>query len=504
MSLFLSDRLTGWSFECLTDSAGKRPPEGGIVLRAVRHQQHNFARDLRLIGLRIVVQEVDAQGRVTDRDRTSRFFPLSTSFFKVGELQVLAPEKTLVPNPVTGSPFLYLRGSDDALLFKSFFVDPKRGDAAGYGVRAHYRMHDSVFAQWPNPEYKGLEIDQIFLFSPYAGVPPHEPTKSLTAARCHPMTKFSFSPNDGCDKRKAFQRIESIRFDYRLHLYIDRFDRVGDNSLANQLGNSAGLFRDNRSPNLVGGLGVADVVFDAIEKPLVLEVIAPGLTNGFAEYSSGKETVKCWDNVHWWGSRGAGKPIISAPGAFHAGHMHWRWGAENIPFFFVPEVHTSAAPPAVLAHPLVGAAAERSMVDPAIWMQSIRLAVVKNEPSLDPNQPDVALSSLSKDDWASLFDPGLKRGPADIYDGADLVLWLSIEVPREIVVAGVAWSPSRPVATPEATYRAGAAGTVFQHGLFFPHDPEQGGIFTGSTEPEHWPDDPDQIREAKKWFRPAG
>jgi hypothetical protein len=31
--------------------------------------------------------------------------------------------------------------------------------------------------------------------------------------------------------------------------------------------------------------------------------------NGFAEYSSGKETVKCWDNVHWWGSRGADKPI---------------------------------------------------------------------------------------------------------------------------------------------------------------------------------------------------
>jgi hypothetical protein len=32
-----------------------------------------------------------------------------------------------------------------------------------------------------------------------------------------------------------------------------------------------------------------------------------------------------WDNIHWWG--GYKKfHIPSAPEAFHAAHLHWRWG----------------------------------------------------------------------------------------------------------------------------------------------------------------------------------
>ncbi len=55
-----ADPVTGWSFECVTDSAGK-PPNGGLVLRDIRHDGHNFAKDVRVIGLVIEVEHVTGE-----------------------------------------------------------------------------------------------------------------------------------------------------------------------------------------------------------------------------------------------------------------------------------------------------------------------------------------------------------------------------------------------------------------------------------------------------------
>lgn len=43
--------------------------------------------------------------------------------------------------------------------------------------------------------------------------------------------------------------------------------------------------------------------FDAVEELIVLELITPGLANGFPKFSTkvgGKSVdVRCWDSVHW-------------------------------------------------------------------------------------------------------------------------------------------------------------------------------------------------------------
>ncbi len=69
------------------------------------------------------------------------------------------------------------------------------------------------------------------------------------------------------------------------------------------------------------------------------------------------------------------------------------------------------------------------LVDPNIWIQTLRFAIVKNEAGLDPIK-GAAPTALSKDNWASLFDPGLGWSPADINhsgNGEDIVLWFSTD-----------------------------------------------------------------------------
>ena len=88
MSGFLSDATTGWSFECDTapeedpTSDVEHPPHGGLVLRDIRHRDNNFARSMRLIGMRLTVAEVDPSGAVTKRK--SQFVLLDPATFTVG------------------------------------------------------------------------------------------------------------------------------------------------------------------------------------------------------------------------------------------------------------------------------------------------------------------------------------------------------------------------------------------------------------------------------------
>src|SRR4029450_576365 len=83
---------------------------------------------------------------------------------------------------------------------------------------------------------------------------------------------------------------EPIGFAYRLHLYVDRHHNTATNATLRQLGNQAGVFAD--SDNILATIvqagavglwnwslstGVSSGAFDAVEKPVVLEITAPGL-----------------------------------------------------------------------------------------------------------------------------------------------------------------------------------------------------------------------------------
>ena len=61
------DVATGWSFECLTDPSG--PLDGGWCCRS-RHDGHNFARDIRNIGVWFELERLDGLGRSLSRTKT--------------------------------------------------------------------------------------------------------------------------------------------------------------------------------------------------------------------------------------------------------------------------------------------------------------------------------------------------------------------------------------------------------------------------------------------------
>ena len=99
-----------------------------------------------------------------------------------------------------------------------------------------------------------------------------------------------------------------------------------------QLGNQAGLFADSDSTlgtGIVGlgsslinrskSAGVTSGSFEGVEKPLLFEVATQGLVKGFPVYSkpgpqSSMVKVRCWDNIHWWGARGPGAPMMMYQG----------------------------------------------------------------------------------------------------------------------------------------------------------------------------------------------
>lgn len=510
----LSDPTTLWSFECVTDGAGSAPV-GGLVLQEVRHDGHNFAKDIRLVGFWIEIETVEPSGTVTKKER--KFGVLGAAPFTAAKVQLLTP--IAIMHPVTKSVFKFLKEADDALAFSAYFKSGS--DYVGYGVRVDY-SDPNYFAGFANCERKGLSISQIFLFSPMGNSPVHEPSGGLHAARCHPMVKFDCSDNGAVDKTKTYTRLGSIRFDYRLHLFLDS-QLSGPNASTDPPGNNAGLFRDSDAQGVIGAvlaggantvwnlsraLGFSKTAFDAVEKPLVVEVTAPGLAKGFPLFSPTPNGpgVRAWDNVHWWGARGQGKPMVSTPGAFHAAHLHWRWGAASgIPVLAGqagnPRFQGTGAPAAAIGHPALGGA-WGPVIDPAIWIQSIRVAVAKNRPKLDPNA-GAAASALSADDWKTVWDPGVGK-PADIYDGADIVLWFSVEVHREVTVPGYAvFEPPAYRTVPTTSYTTVPRGVVFNHGLFFAHAPEVTGLKVGSTDPLHWPRSVAAVRGAATWFRPA-
>ena len=448
---------------------------------------------------------------------------LDSATFMVSTIAILTPKA--VSNPKTSRTFDYLRESDTALEFTEYFKEPG-GNYVGYGVSAKFDA-PALLSSSPNCVYAGLSLEQIFLFSRYGNSMKHEPSGGLSAARFHPMVRYSFSKNPAYDDKKQYTRVSSIRFDYRLHLFLDRHYDLATNASLAQIGNQAGMFADSDTASGTVGASFASGVwnifkkntvatalsrgaFDAVEKPVVLEATAPALAKGFSIFTTlaggVPVNVRCWDNVHWWGSRGPGAPLISAPGAFHCAHLHWRWGAATklgAGAGSDPRFNPSTWPAGMPVHPAVKGM-WGPLVDPDIWIQTLRIAIVKNDPKFDPNR-GVAPNALSKPDWKSLFDPGLRATPADISAGDDIVLWYSAEVHSEVTVPTSSTNALPPSFStpPPPTYASKPSGTVFIHGLFFAHDAEKTGFTVGSTDPAYRPASEASIRGARAWFRSA-
>jgi len=104
----------------------------------------------------------------------------------------------------------------------------------------------------------------------------------------------------------------------------------------------------------------------------------------------------------------------------------------------------------------------------------------------------VTLESLCREDWSTLFT-GDHAAPHNIEAGADIVLWYSAEVWRQVQVSG--------------SYIAGLSppATVFLHGVFFAHDAEQTSVTTpiGPTTAEFRPREHAAIVSGHDWGRLA-
>lgn len=505
MTLNFSDPATGWSFEC-PDSSGK-PYTGGLTLKNIRHHSNNFARDIRLIGIRLRVSDFDNTGQPSIPKNV--FVSLDPPNFKSTEIQELRPSALAAPQTaaerasLTTSSFMdRLKNASDKLLSLGSYFKDASGNYNGYGVRADYTADPTLFSQWPNCEVSGLTIGQTFLFSTYGMSPPHEPGSVLMAARCHPLTTYKFTLNSSVQQWSPIRQILSIRFDYRLYFALDAVPNSPSGGLAQRAQpwpNNAGLFRDNDTlavgsllsaaaasfvdPALASSANSA-AAFAAVEKQLILEVAAPGQRLGLSKQGS----VTCWDNIHWWGNRGSG-PMISAPGAFHAAHMHWRWGSagSSIPHGRAAFPGDTSGRPSGLTGVGTGGSL---LVDPRIWVQSIDVAVAKDDPSRDPEGYGVIRESLSKEDWKTLFT---SRAAADISAGANIVCWYSVEVQF----------PRSSSQLPQLSVPQQLEGTVFVHGIFFAHNAEQTGLTIGDTRPQHWPRNEGSIRSSGQWVRDA-
>ncbi|HEY2053638.1 MAG TPA: hypothetical protein VGH14_06855 [Solirubrobacterales bacterium] len=513
MAISFSDPETGWSFDCDTGTGGGAPP-GGLVLRNIRHRSNNFARDLRLIGIRLKVAELDPSGNTLSTKNV--LVTLDSTSFSGGQIQELKPSSTTAPAvPGAGGTFLdRLKSSADEMrLLKSYFNDAA-GNYTGYGVRADYTSEPALLAAFTNCEIGGLKVSEIFLFSNYGNTPPHEPSTTLLAARCHPMCSYKMSLNASVDRTKNFQRVESIRFDYRVHLSVDSVLASGSTAAAFPKSNDAGLFRDNDSAAAFTGAGSAirhlsasrafsAAAFAAVEKNLVLEVTAPGLARGISMYKDTEGEHWTWDNVHWWGDRGGGT-MISTPGAFHAAHMHWRWGAAGTAVRkTIPVIDTTGRPKELVENKEIADAVKGSLlVDPQIWIQTIQVAVTEDDAAIDPDK-GVGAAKLCAEDWASPFK-GMRAAPREISGGADIVCWYSTEVHRGYTSPAYStisvWPPGKDH-HPPVNFFSKLEGTVFLHGIFFAHEPEVTGLQVGSTEALYWPRSAATIRSAAKWFR---
>jgi hypothetical protein len=267
----------GWTFETELDDLAGAPAPSGLALRNVRHDGHNFAQDIRLIGLWVTLEHIDTKGKVLSTEK--KFIEVSEKHFQVDTVRTIDPKPvTSVSKRVISRTFDYLKSSQSGLRISDYFQDDNANYMA-YGLRANYAA-PALFAnlQLDNCDRAGLSIEQTLLLSRYGNDPPHEPSGGLSAARCHPMIAYKLIPNPTRDWSKPFVRVASLRFDFRLHLYLDTYlkDKTAT-GLYNA--NQAGLFADSHTDG-TGLRAVYPVFAEDLESAKVDPLDLPGCLPG--------------------------------------------------------------------------------------------------------------------------------------------------------------------------------------------------------------------------------
>jgi hypothetical protein len=436
---------------------------GGLVLKAVKHDGFRLAEDIRVTRV-----WVDTDLNSSSSSPNLRNFVLNSS-----ELPAIR-EPRLILSSELQSP--------------SRFFDMYRNM---FGLEVLYASAEPYLKGTSNE--CDITVKQQYLFGDYGKDPPHEPGAVLDATRLFPLLSFSFPRV--VDTLKPFPRY--FRADYRLNIDLDNIDeealRRGAPLSTPTVDNKAGIFRDHEDlPGLFGiGVTVArglldvrtlDQLFAAFEKPLKFEIASYGLVADVVHrrplFPNPRHT---WDNIHIWPSmRDASKPFaseaISTPGAFHALHCHWRWGAVAGD----PEARGNLLPAAGnrsftgFNQRLVGASrAGGSLVDTRVPEQNLQFAVTKNDAvewtkERNPSEPD----------FRSLFTDR-RRKPDLIERGGDLVLWMCWEAFRGDgrYVNSDPWE-----------------GTLFVNGIYFAHNKDKTPIAAtaGGAYREGWNPEPKQ------------
>jgi hypothetical protein len=463
-------------------------PRGGIVLRDMRHHVFSWAKQARVIGIWV--------------------FPRDTKRFQPKFLTLGPPDFEQTPH-FAGKPSepWSIERTWPGLAPKPFHVFNTISE-----LTAQFISRGPLFEDGRGKS-GFLTVRQQILFTDYSNSPSHEPAGSVpggavTATRFFPLLSFEYT-DDGY--------VNSIRADFYVHLRLDGSVDASlapstYNSLNRAFPNQAGVFKDDDSQlgpfrQMSSGEQDLQFAFDALEKPIKTEICSLGLVHGskslrlppnsllsvLDEQDQNEKGIESgregWDNIHWWGSRGKGNPIISAIGAFHAGHLHWRWAIQ------------AQQLPRSIAGQFRGINPDRGgpLLDPQLPDQTVRFAIAKHSDKRDPDAKDLA--DLSKTSFSELFHRNNYPSPSPINlpdsfgnEGANIVLWFSTEAyPRG---AGVRLLSTAPPSL--------FGGTLFVHGFFFAHEAEPspwtlGAIKTGSTTPEEW-DSPD----VGKWLRLAG
>lgn len=465
--------------------------KGGLVIQTVSHLPYRLANDIRLTSIWVNPDDENKkQIHLGDND----FFSIDNK------------DNYETSSEITSEP--------------PFDKYPKLK-----GLQAKYTSKKFVYEDDNDKDDAKIEITQKFVFTKYDKNPPHEPGGVLTAARLFPLTQFKYTG----------KKVKSIRFDYRLNLSLNYF--LVDKKTGKDLGdplltdfvdidsipiterfkvsgrpNKTGIFRDQESIKTPPSKDL-DALFRALEKPVLFEILGTGLINGIPgtlkEVLIDKEETpfpsdvivtdvipNTWDNIHQWSGYKQFKKSPSTPGAFHAAHIHWRWGntASNPNFLEESIIYLGNG----LSMGAVGEIQFKGekvveyiggpLIDPKIPNQSIKFAISKANPSTPPKsngKSRKANDNPSEPKFEELFlDLNTNKPlPEDISIGDDVVIWISITVKNEPIkkpfetkfvnppsnfippISNLNFPVSSP--TPQSFN-----GNVFIHGLYFAHEPE--------------------------------
>jgi hypothetical protein len=477
------DDYSGWRY-----SSGfiqnQKTFQGGIDLGNVSHDHFELAKDIRVIGFWVEIEIHELKDGKEKQSFQRRFIAFTDQNFACNKFEQMNHSNSVD----------YI---GDTMQFSDYpFIQ---------GMRAEFTLRAPL---QDNCQFGGLNIVQTFLFSDYNDNPAHEPTGGLNAARLFPLIKFNFIDNDDFNKNLKEEKdkyclVRSIRADYRFHFRLSSNVQINElkkislddyTRIVLKKPSQAGVFTDSNSffqmaragsmgffeiaasygtpfgeDNLEAGKTATNAIFAAAEKPLIYELVADGLRNSKSEIKREKKNRTWgWDNIHWWNFRGQAQDMISAPGAFHALHMHWKWSSLVTEAAKGREKQFSANQKLKKFIDSDGWWLKGVLVDPACFCQTIKFAVVEYSESKDPSKKTID-DNFSTENFEDLF---IKSEPENIADGSNLVLWYSVKVEDEYLHDSYDYEGDLWNTRSSRNYSSQLSGTIFIHGVFFAHEPE--------------------------------